>query len=116
MDLDSLCVELEAVLGDQEFLNIFALITLKLDHLAHLTVRDDCAIAGEFLLDDFEDLLLVEFLRKALDGGQSLTTIALLDTNVDVILGLLRFPSVVVGLREGVCETTKSAMSHTKSL
>jgi uncharacterized membrane protein YqaE (UPF0057 family) len=31
--------------------------------------------------------------------GRSLT----LDTNVDVILGLLRFPSVVVGLREGVC-------------
>jgi hypothetical protein len=44
--LDSLGVKLEAILCDQELLYIFALITLKLDHLAHLTVRDDCAIAS----------------------------------------------------------------------
>ena len=30
----------------------------------------------ELLLDDLENLLLVELLGKALDGGQSLTTIA----------------------------------------
>jgi len=102
MDLDSLCVKLEAILCDQELLNIFALITLKLNHLAHLTICDDCAIACELLLDDLENLLLVEFLGKTLDGCQSLTTIALLNANVDVVLGLLRFASVVVGLREGV--------------
>jgi len=102
VDLDGLCVKLKAIFCDQELLNVFALITLKLNHLAHLTVGDDCAIAGELLLDDLEYLLLVEFLGEALDGGQSLTTIALLDADMDVILGLLRFPSVVVGLREGV--------------
>lgn len=48
--LDSLCVEFEAIFGDQELLNIFALITLKLNHLAHLTVRDDCAIASYDIL------------------------------------------------------------------
>jgi hypothetical protein len=31
----------------------------------------------EFLLDDLEDLLLVEFLGQTLDSRQSLTTIAL---------------------------------------
>lgn len=31
---------------DQEFLNVFALITLKLNHLAHLSIIDDGAIAS----------------------------------------------------------------------
>jgi len=102
VDLDRLRIEFEAVFGDQELLNIFTLITLKLDHLAHLTIRNNRAIASEFLLDDLEDLLLVKLLGETLDSCQCLTTIALLNTDVDVILGLLRFPSVVVGLREGV--------------
>jgi len=102
MNFDGLSIQFEAIFGDQKLLNIFALITLKLNHLTHLTVRDDCAIASELLLDDLEDLLLVKLLWETLDRSQSLTTIALLDTDVDVILGLLRFPSIVVGLREGV--------------
>jgi len=102
VDLDRLRIEFEAVFGDQELLNIFTLITLKLDHLAHLTIRNNRAIASEFLLDDLEDLLLIKLLGETLDSCQCLTTIALLNTDVDVILGLLRFPSVVVGLREGV--------------
>ena len=44
--LDSLCVKLEAVFGDQELLNIFALITLKLNHLTHLAIGDNGAIAS----------------------------------------------------------------------
>jgi len=63
MDLDGLSVELEAfLLVDQELLDILALVTLKLNHFAHLTVIDNGAIASELLLDDFEDLLLVELL------------------------------------------------------
>ena len=77
MDLDGLRIQLQPfLLIDQEFLHIFALVALELDHLAHLRVVDDGAIAGELLLDHFEDLLLVELLGKALDCGQSLTTIA----------------------------------------
>jgi hypothetical protein len=75
--LYGLCVKFEAILRDQELLNIFALITLQLDHLAHLTVVDDCAIASELLLDHLQDLLLIELLRQALNCGQSLATIAL---------------------------------------
>ena len=50
--LDSLYIQFEAVFGDQELLNILTLIALELDHLAHLTVGDDGAIAGKLLLDD----------------------------------------------------------------
>jgi hypothetical protein len=84
-------------------LHIFALITLELNHLAHLTIGDDGAIAGcakkvslvisivrmmcvssltELLLDNLEDLLLIELLREALNSGQSLTTISLCPTLV----------------------------------
>lgn len=45
--LDGLGVELKTLfLIDQEFLNIFTLVTLELDHLAHLGVVDNGAIAG----------------------------------------------------------------------
>ena len=77
MDLDGLRIQLQPfLLINQELLHILALISLELNHLAHLRVVDDGAIAGEFLLDHFEDLLLIEFLRQALHGGQSLATIA----------------------------------------
>lgn len=108
MDLDGLGVELKAVLlVGQKLLDIFALITLELDHLAHFGVVDNGAIASytnkktkirtssfhartanmllrvpgdqhtEFLLDDLENLLLVKLLGKTLDRGQGLTSIAL---------------------------------------
>jgi len=78
MYLDGLGVKFQPfLLVDQEFLHIFPLITLQLDHLAHLGVVDNGAIASEFLLDDLENLLLIKFLGKTLDCRQSLTTIAL---------------------------------------
>ena len=47
MDLDGLGVELKALLlVGQKLLDIFALITLELDHLAHLGVIDNGAIAS----------------------------------------------------------------------
>ena len=68
VDLDSLGIKTQALfLVRQEILHIFALVSLQLDHLSHLRVGNDGAIAGELLLDHFEDLLLVEFLGQALD-------------------------------------------------
>ena len=99
--LDGLGIKLQPfLLVHQEFLNIFALIALKLNHLAHLSVVDDGAIASwasksrqflrpkthvghrwlkltKLLLDNLEDLLLVELLWETLDSCQGLTTIAL---------------------------------------
>ena len=78
VDLDGLDIKTKAfLLVGQKVLDILALIALELDHLSHLGVGDDGAIAGELLLDHFEDLLLVELLRQALDRGQCLATIAL---------------------------------------
>ena len=85
MDFDGLRIQLQPLLLiDQEFLHILALVALELNHLAHLRVVDDGAIASELLLDDLEDLLLVEFLWQALDRGQCLATIAFCE---DVLVG-----------------------------
>jgi len=103
MDLNGLGIKLQTLLlVGEELLNIFALITLKLNHLSHLTVDNDGSIASELLLDDLEDLLLIELLWQTLDRRQSLTTISLLDTNVNVILRLLGLSCVFVGFGEGV--------------
>jgi hypothetical protein len=78
VDLNGLAIKPQALfLVRHEILHIFALISLQLDHLSHLGIGDDGAIAGELLLDYFEDLLLVEFLGQALDRGQGFATIAL---------------------------------------
>jgi hypothetical protein len=44
--LDGLGIKLEALLVSQELLDILSLITLQLNHLAHLSVSDDGAIAS----------------------------------------------------------------------
>ena len=43
---DGLCIKLEPILVDQELLDVLALISLELNHLAHLTVVHDGAIAS----------------------------------------------------------------------
>lgn len=104
MDLDGLGVKLKTVLTGKELLEILALVALELDHLAHLSVVDDGAIAGcvvaklvtglgmsqsrewlggwwlaltKLLLDDCENLLPAELCRDALNSGQGLTSISL---------------------------------------
>lgn len=85
VDLDSLAVKTQALLLIRhEILHIFALVSLQLNHLSHLRVGDDGAIAGELLLDHFEDLLLVEFLGQALDRRQGFATIALCGVGVSL--------------------------------
>lgn len=98
MDFDGLGIKLETfLLVGQELLNILTLISLQLNHLSHLSVIDDGAIAcyksvscfesykfcrrlwkqhTELLLDHLQDLLLIELLRKTLNCGQGLATIA----------------------------------------
>jgi len=103
MDLDSLGIKFQAFfLVGEELLNILALISLELDHLPHLSVDDDGAIASKLLLDDLKNFFLVKLLGKTLNSGQSLTTIALLDTNMNIILGLLCLSRILVGFGEGI--------------
>jgi hypothetical protein len=76
--LDGLYIETKALLlVGQEVLDVLALIALELDDFTHLGVCDYGAIAGKFLLDDLEDLLLVELLGETLHGRQCLASIAL---------------------------------------
>jgi hypothetical protein len=110
VDLNGLGVKLETFLVDEEFLDILALIALELDHFAHFRVVDDGAIAScvanalasddrltggvmrqgvrrtELLLDDLENLLLIEFLRKTLNGGQGFTSITLCEATCEFSL------------------------------
>lgn len=103
VDLNGLGIKLQTLLlVGEEFLNILALISLKLNHLSHFSINNDGAIASELLFDDFEDLLLIEFLGETLDSSQSLTTIALLNTDVYVILRLLGLSCIFVRFGEGV--------------
>jgi len=95
-------VHLELVLfGDpdpsQEQADIIPLIALQLNHLAVLDVLDDRAVAGELLLERFDEFLEVELFSDALHCGQCLAAIALLDADVDEALGVaaLRRVSVV---------------------
>jgi len=103
VDLNGLGIKLQTfLLVGEELLNILALISLKLNHLAHLSIDNDSAIASELLFNDLEDLLLVKFLGEALDSRQSLTTIALLDTDVYVVLRLLGLSCIFIRFGEGV--------------
>jgi hypothetical protein len=51
---DGVDLQTKSIVGGQEFLYIFALITLKLNHLAHLSIVDNGAIAScsELLVAD----------------------------------------------------------------
>lgn len=85
MDLDGLGIDFKTlVLVNEKILHSIALITLQLDHIAGLFIVDDGAVAGKLFLDDLEDFLEVELGWDTLDRGQCLTTITLLDADVDV--------------------------------
>ena len=76
--LDRLQIKPEPILLiGQEVLHILALVALELDNFAHLDIAHDSAIAGELLLDHFEDLLLVKFLGETLHRRQGFAAIAL---------------------------------------
>lgn len=70
------------LLVGQEGANIVALVALELDDISNFFVVHDGTIAGEFLLDDLEDLLEIKFAGDAGHGGQGLATISLLDADL----------------------------------
>jgi len=106
MDLDGLGINLQSLLlVDEKLLHDISLVALKLDHVTGLFIVDYGAIAGELLLNDLEDLLEVELGWNALDGGQGLAAIALLNAYVDIRLGRLlsRFSSILIlRIRKGI--------------
>lgn len=73
---------------DQEHRDFLALVTLELNNLTQLFIIYQRAVASEFLLEGLQQLLRVVLLRQTLQRRQRLTTIPLLDTNVDVVVHL----------------------------
>ena len=78
---------LDDLVVHQERGRAHALVALQLDDRAELGVVDDGAVAAELLLEGLDDLLVVERLVEPLDGGQGLAAVALLDADVDIVLG-----------------------------
>ena len=68
---------------DERLRDLCTLVALKLDDLTFFVI-DEGAVACILLLEVLEELLRVVLVRYALDGRQSLTTITLLNTNMDV--------------------------------
>lgn len=87
MDLDGLLRQLQ--LGGQKLTDFKSLVTLHLNNFSQLVVLDDVTVTGKVLLQDFQDLLQVIFAWQTLDSGQGLSTVTLLDTDMDVV-GWLR--------------------------
>lgn len=86
MDLDVLLRQLQ--LASQKFRNLHSLISLQLDQLSKLLILDNVTVTSKILLQDLQDLLQVVLARNSLHRGKSLTTVTLLDTDVDVVCWL----------------------------
>lgn len=86
MNLDVLLWQLQ--FGNQELRHLDSLVALHLDDLTQLGVLDDVAVTGKVLLQNLQNLLQVIFIRNTLNGGQGLTTVTLLNTDMDVVCGL----------------------------
>jgi hypothetical protein len=95
--LDSLLVDLKS--SRQEIHHLLALVTLKLENITVLLVVVDMAVAAKVLLKRLKDTLQVVLARYTLDGRDSLTTITLLASNVDIVDGL---SIVVTSVGEGI--------------
>lgn len=67
----------------QELAYVVALVSLQLHDLAVLRVLNHSAIAGKLLFAGPHDFLLVIVVRYALHCREGLSTVALLDTNVN---------------------------------
>jgi len=92
--LESIFAHLGLVLVGKKVHHFGAMISLELDHLAHVLVLNDGAIASIFLLEGLEKSFGTILLRQSLNSRQRLATVALLNTDVNVILGL-RITNVV---------------------
>lgn len=101
----------------QELKNLGTLIPLKLDDSPHILVLNQSSIACELLLELFKNLLIVVFFGEALKRSQRLSSISLLDANMNISLfgaiGLLEI--VVVGVK-GIGLTCEVLDAHTMSL
>ena len=97
MNLDLLLGQQQ--LASQKLRNLDSLVALQLNDLAQSSVLDNVTVTGEILLQNLQDFLQVVLRGQALHSRQGLTTVTLLDTDVDVV-GLLSFR--ITGVSKGI--------------
>ena len=83
MHLDARLVNFKLV--DQETQDLLTLVALDLNDATVLLVVNDIAVAIELLLESLQNLLDIEGSGKAGERSDTLTAIALLVTDVNVI-------------------------------
>jgi hypothetical protein len=85
----------------KELIDFITLVSLELKNLSQFLTSDNSPVACEILhrsasdiernvnlLESFQDLLLIILCRKTLDRSQRLATVALLDTDMNVVLDI----------------------------
>ena len=92
---------------DQKLHNIRSLIPAQLNNLTALLILLHCAIAREILLEGLADALNVKVVGKTGDGRDTLASVALLDSNVDLFGGCL-----TTGVLGRVLEGVKGVELH----
>jgi len=70
----------------EEVCNLDSLVTLKLNDFTHLLIVDEVSVASELLFKGLEQLLGIVFLGETLQCGQSLSSVPLLNADMEVIL------------------------------
>lgn len=63
------------------------LVPLQLDDRTQLGVVDHGAVAAKLFFERLDNFLIIERLVEPLDRGQRLAAVALLDADVDIVLG-----------------------------
>ena len=71
---------------NEELADVLALVALQLNHFSILRVLDHSTIAGKFLLERLHQFLFIVIIRDALDSGEGLPAVPLLDPYMDVVL------------------------------
>ena len=92
------------------------MVALELDDLSEVLVLDECPIARKLLPEELEELLWVKLVGHALDGGECLAPVALLDPDVHVfrrLCALLELLLVgdLVRIGERVCRSDETVIS-----
>lgn len=97
VDLDSSLVDFQS--RGQKVLNFLSLVTLKLKNFTKFFVLVDVAVASKIFLESLQDSLQIILCWNTLDSSDSLSTITLLATDMDVVGRLcVIFPGIGKGI------------------
>lgn len=86
--------------ADNKIADLATLVALELDYFAEGFVLHNITVGGELFLEYFQNAFGINILRKTLNGCQCLTTIALLNSDVnDALIRVLVITSVCKGIK-----------------